>query len=77
MSAEWILQGYAYDPAELAAFVGSKKDALAKKIARAAKELHEDDRPWQRVLDAHHARSRRVWLAAHANRGGNRRPDRE
>ena len=44
MAAEWILQAYAYDPKELAAFVGSKKTALAKKMARAAKELHDDDR---------------------------------
>jgi hypothetical protein len=44
MSAEWILQGHAYDPKELAAFVGSKNEKLAKKIARAAKELHDDDR---------------------------------
>jgi len=44
MSAEWILQGYTYDPKELAAFVGSKNVKLAKKIARAAKELHDDDR---------------------------------
>lgn len=44
MAAEWILQGYAYDPKELAAFVGSKNVKLAKKMARAAKELHDDDR---------------------------------
>jgi hypothetical protein len=44
MSAEWILQAYAYDPKELAAFVGSKDDKRAKKNARAAKELHDDDR---------------------------------
>ena len=44
MAAEWILQGYAYDPKALAAFVGSKDVKLAKKMARAAKELHDDDR---------------------------------
>lgn len=44
MAAEWILQGYAYEPKELAAFVGSKDVKLAKKIARAAKELEGDDR---------------------------------
>jgi len=44
MAAEWIMQGYAYDPKELAAFVGSKNVKLAKKMARAAKELHDDDR---------------------------------
>jgi hypothetical protein len=44
MAAEWILQGWSYDPAELAAFVGSNDEKRAKKIARAAKELHDDDR---------------------------------
>jgi hypothetical protein len=44
MAAEWILQGYAYDPKKLAAFVGSKNVKLAKKMARAAKELKGDDR---------------------------------
>jgi hypothetical protein len=44
MAAEWILQGYAYDPDELAAVVGSRAEYFAKGAARRAKELHDDDR---------------------------------
>lgn len=83
MSAEWILQGYAYDPKELAAFVGSKKLVLAKKIARAAKELHDDDRLEgtleeivielaNRKLSRDHAMSYRIALEAIMNELGDR-----
>jgi hypothetical protein len=83
MAAEWILQAYAYDPAELAAFVGSNKTALAKKIARAAKELHDDDRIdgtldeivveiAQKKLVRDHAMSYRIALEAVMNELGDR-----
>jgi hypothetical protein len=83
MSAEWILQGYAYDPKELAAFVGSKDVGRAKKMARAAKELHDDDRldaPLAEImleiandeLSRDHAMSYRIALEAVMNDLGER-----
>ncbi|HEY1957890.1 MAG TPA: hypothetical protein VGH28_19855 [Polyangiaceae bacterium] len=83
MAAEWILQGYAYDAAELAAFVGSKNTKLAKKIARAAKDLHDDDRldlPLDEIvveiaekkLSRAHATSYRIALEAIMNELGER-----
>lgn len=46
MSAEWILQCYAYDPKKLAAFVGGKKRV------RVPRELEEDDRVEVPLVDA-------------------------
>jgi len=83
MAAEWLLQPYAYDPKRLAAFVGSGDEKLARAIARAAKELHDDDRldaPLEEIvleiargeLVRAHARSYRIALEAVMNRVGDR-----